>query len=44
MLIAAHANIGTVSPSVNLGANLLLAANPSGAALSLASSIVVPIF
>ena len=47
-LMAANADIGAARaaffPSVNIGTNLLLAANPSASALSLASSIVAPIF
>lgn len=47
-LIAANANIGTAKaayfPSINLGTNLLFAANPSASALSLFSSISAPIF
>ncbi len=47
-LIAANANIGEAKaayfPSINLGANLLLAANPSVSALALFSSISAPIF
>ncbi len=46
--MAANADIGAARaaffPSVNIGTNLLLAANPSASALSLASSIVAPIF
>ena len=47
-LMAANANIGAAKaayfPSVNLGANLLLAADPSASALALFSSISAPIF
>ncbi|MCB9990660.1 MAG: efflux transporter outer membrane subunit [Rhodospirillales bacterium] len=47
-LMAANADIGAARaaffPSVNIGTNLLLAANPSASALSLASSIIAPIF
>lgn len=47
-LMAANADIGAARaaffPSVNLGANLLLAANPSSVAMALASSLYAPIF
>lgn len=47
-LIAANADIGAARaaffPSVTIGTNLLLAANPSSAALALASSLYAPIF
>lgn len=47
-LVAANANIGAAKaayfPSINLGANLLLAADPSASALALFSAISAPIF
>ncbi len=47
-LIEANANIGAAKaayfPSINLGTNLLLAANPSASALALFSSVSAPIF
>ena len=47
-LVAANANIGAAKaayfPSINLGTNLLFAADPSAAALALFSSISAPIF
>ena len=47
-LVAANANIGAAKaayfPSINLGSNLLLAADPSASALALFSAISAPIF
>lgn len=47
-LTEANANIGAAKaayfPSINLGTNLLLAANPSASALALFSSVSAPIF
>ncbi len=47
-LVVANANIGVAKaayfPSINLGTNLLLAADPSASALALFSSISAPIF
>lgn len=47
-LVAANANIGAAKaayfPSINLGSNLLFAADPSASALALFSAISAPIF